>query len=67
MDVRLDSLTGPVIATVKVPLTGGDDRWETVKTQLKEKITRVHDLYFICNGKASKDVMFFDYWTFLEN
>lgn len=67
LNVHLDSIDGPLIATVKVPLTGGDDRWETVKMQLKEKITGVHDLYFVYNGKAEKDIMFFDYWTFLQN
>ena len=66
MDVHLDNVSGPFIATVKVPLTGGDDRWETVKTEVKEKITGVHDVYFVFNGKAAKDIMFFDYWTFLE-
>lgn len=67
MTVHLDAVNGPVAATVKVPLTGGDDRWETVKVQLTEKITGVHDLYFVFNGKASTDIMYFDYWTFLEN
>ncbi|MEF9477865.1 carbohydrate-binding protein [Chryseobacterium sp. 1B4] len=67
MSVHLDAVNGPVAATVKIPLTGGDDRWETVKVQLTEKITGVHDLYFVFNGKASTDIMYFDYWTFLEN
>jgi arabinoxylan arabinofuranohydrolase len=67
LNVHLDSIDGPLIATVKVPLTGGDDRWETVKIQLKENITGVHDLYFVYSGKAEKDIMFFDYWTFLQN
>lgn len=64
MDVRLDHISGPIVATIKVPLTGGDDRWETVKAELKEKITGTHDLYFVFNGKAAQDIMYFDYWTF---
>ena len=67
MDVHLDSLEGPLAGTVKVPLTGGDDRWQNVKAELKEKISGVHDVYFVFNGKAEKDIMFFDSWTFLEN
>jgi hypothetical protein len=67
MTVHLDAVNGPVAATVKVPMTGGDDRWETVKVQMAEKITGIHDLYFVFNGKASTDIMYFDYWTFLEN
>jgi hypothetical protein len=47
------------------------DRWRRPlgnrKSEVKEKITGVHDVYFVFNGKAAKDIMFFDYWTFLEN
>ncbi len=64
MDVHLDSLDGPIAGTVKVPMTGGDDRFETVKINLSNSIKGVHNLYFVFNGKAEKDIMFFDYWTF---
>lgn len=64
MDVRLDSLDGPIVGTIKVPMTGGDDRFETVKINLSNSIKGVHNLYFVFNGKAEKDIMFFDYWMF---
>jgi hypothetical protein len=64
MEVRLDSVDGPIAATIKVPLTGGDDRFETVTINVSSKITGIHHLYFVCNGKAEKDIMFFDYWMF---
>lgn len=64
MDVRLDNPDGPIIETVKVPLTGGDDRFETVTVNVSDKITGLHNLYFVFNGKAEKDIMFFDYWMF---
>lgn len=64
MDVRLDNPHGPIIGTVKVPLTGGDDRFETVTVNVSNKITGLHNLYFVFNGKAEKDIMFFDYWMF---
>lgn len=64
MDVRLDNLDGPIIGTVKVPLTGGDDRFETVTVNVPNRITGLHNLYFVFNGKAEKDIMFFDYWMF---
>lgn len=64
MDVHLDSLIGPVAATIKVPLTGGDDRFETVTVNVSNKIAGLHNLYFVFNGKAEKDIMFFDYWLF---
>lgn len=64
MDVRLDNLDGPIIGTVKVPLTGGDDRFETVTVNVSNKVKGLHNLYFVFNGKAEKDIMFFDYWMF---
>ena len=64
MDVHLDSSDGPLAGTIKVPMTGGDDRYETVKINLSNKITGIHNLYFVFNGKAEKDIMFFDYWMF---
>ena len=64
IDVHLDSLEGPLAGTIKVPMTGGDDRFETVKINVSNKITGIHNLYFVFNGKAEKDIMFFDYWMF---
>lgn len=64
MDVHLDSLDGPLAGTIKVPMTGGDDRFETVKINVSNKITGTHNLFFVFNGKAEKDIMFFDYWMF---
>ena len=29
-------------------------------------VNGVKDIYFVCRGKALKDIMFFDYWTFSE-
>ena len=61
MEVRLDGLDGQVLAKIKVPRTGGSDRWRIVEAQIP-KVTGVHDLYFIFNGKAPKDLAYFDYW-----
>ena len=63
MEIRLDSVDGELIGTVKVPMTGGDDRWALVKTEI-QKVTGIHDVYFIFKGKASNKIMFFDYWMF---
>ncbi|WP_081413945.1 glycoside hydrolase family 43 protein [Chryseobacterium daeguense] len=64
MEVRSDGVNGPLIATLKVPLTGGDDRFETVKVNVLNTITGIQSLYFVFKGKAEKDIMFFDYWMF---
>lgn len=63
MEVRLDRLDGEVIGTFGVPMTGGNDRWRLVTTEVK-KVTGVHDIYFVFKGKASSNIMYFDYWRF---
>lgn len=63
MEIRLDSLDGELIGTVKVPMTGGNDRWVLVTTDIK-KVSGVHDLYFIYKGNAAEKIMYFDYWMF---
>ena len=62
-EVRLDGIDGKTIAKINVPRTGGSDRWSLVKTDI-EKVTGVHDLYFVFHGKAQTDILFFDYWSF---
>lgn len=61
MEVRLDGLDGQVLAKIKVPRTGGSDRWRIMEEQIPQ-VTGVHDLYFIFKGKAPKDLAYFDYW-----
>ena len=63
MEVRLDSIDGPLLGTVRIPRTGGSDRWE-VKTIDIEKTTGVHDLYFVFKGNVSGELAYFDYWMF---
>jgi hypothetical protein len=63
MEVRLDSRDGPLLGTVKVPLTGGDDRWALVTTDVP-RTTGVHHLYFVFRGQKPGRIMFFDYWRF---
>lgn len=65
LEIRLGSVDGELIGTVNVPLTGGNDRWEVVTTDVK-KVTGVHDVYFVFKGKAPNNIMFFDYWKFTE-
>jgi hypothetical protein len=63
MEVRLDSKEGPLLGTMKIPLTGGDDRWALV-TMGVPKTTGVHDVYFVFKGDKPGRIMFFDYWKF---
>jgi arabinoxylan arabinofuranohydrolase len=62
MEVHLDGLSGPMLASLKVPLTGGDDRWALVNAPIT-KTTGVHDLYFVFKAENKRGViMYFDYW-----
>ena len=63
MEVRLDGVDGQLLGTVKIPRTGGSDRWE-VRTIDIEKTTGVHDLYFVFKGNPSGELAYFDYWMF---
>ena len=65
MEIRLDSLTGKLIGTADAPLTGSDDEWAS-KTIDVEKVTGVHDLYFVFKGDDSGDIVNMDYWNFSE-
>ena len=61
MEVRVDAKDGQLLATVKIPLTGGNDRWALITADLP-KISGVHDLYFVFHGKYDTDIIFFVYW-----
>ncbi|MEN9910141.1 MAG: hypothetical protein RLZZ540_3300 [Bacteroidota bacterium] len=63
MEVRIDSKEGELLGTMKVPMTGGNDRW-SIQTMDVKKVSGIHDVYFVFKGKAQKDIMYFDYWKF---
>ena len=66
MEVRLDSPQGDLLTTVNVPMTGGDDRWALVSSDVAN-VSGVHDLYFVCKGRKPGRLMYFDYWMFSQN
>ncbi len=66
MEVRIDSLQGPLLATLRIPMTGGDDRWAVVTSEV-DGADGVHDLYFVCKGDKPGRLMYFDYWMFLKD
>jgi hypothetical protein len=49
IDIRLDSLQGKSIKAIAVPTTGGWHNWKPFTTVI-EKITGVHDVYFVFKG-----------------
>lgn len=61
MEVRLGNPQGRLLATANVPLTGGDNRWALVETDMAE-VTGVHDVCFVFKGDKPGRILFFDYW-----
>jgi len=51
MELRIDSLNGPVIGTFNFKTTGGWDQWETRAFKIN-KVSGVHELYFIFSGES---------------
>jgi beta-glucosidase len=49
---RLDSATGPVIASVNVSNTGGWQTWGSVSTNLTQSVTGVHNLVITFTGSG---------------
>lgn len=63
VEVRIDGLNGPKIATVPVLPTGGWQNWTTVNRQV-QAVAGVHDLYFIFLGGNEGPLLSFDSWQF---
>lgn len=62
MEVRVGNVNGQLLTTIKVPITGGDDRWSVVTADLAT-ISGVHDMYFVFKGENKPGrIAFFDYW-----
>lgn len=52
IDVRLDSMTGPLVGTLTVQNTGGWSSFATQGINLTTSVTGVHDLYLVMSGGA---------------
>lgn len=63
LEIRLDGVEGELLGSIRVPRTGGSDRW-SVRTIDIPKTTGVHDLYFVVRGQPASHLMYFDYWMF---
>ena len=67
LDVRIDSLKGQLIASIKLPRTGGWDVFKPFTVQLTKEVVGIHNLYFAFNGQnitAGRELFNFDHWMF---
>ncbi|HEY6173006.1 MAG TPA: glycoside hydrolase family 3 N-terminal domain-containing protein [Kofleriaceae bacterium] len=53
---RLDSVTGPIIASIPVSNTGGWQTWGTVTTNLSTSVTGVHTVFITFTGPGGEFV-----------
>jgi hypothetical protein len=63
IEVRLDTETGPVVATLRIVATGGEQAWQTLTTGAAGA-TGVHDLFFVFGAAAGSARFSFDWWRF---
>lgn len=61
IQVRLDEVTAPVVATIPVDAPVGD--WAELTAELTG-VTGVHDVYFTYAGPAGADLLEIDSWSF---
>ncbi|GAB3027912.1 glycoside hydrolase family 43 protein [Niabella terrae] len=61
IEMRLNSVDGPLIGTVSVPNTGGSDHWAICSMPVRA-LTGIRDICFVFRGKAAADILHFDYW-----
>lgn len=61
IEIRADSITGPLLSTIQVNKTGEGDKWRTITAPVKN-INGMHDLFFLFKGE--KDLFNFDWWKF---
>ena len=63
IELRADSLNGPVIGSLKILPTGGWDKWQLLTTSVSGA-QGTHDLYFVFRGRGAGELFNFDYWKF---
>ena len=65
MEIRLDSKDGPLLGTLNVPYIGDWSNWKNLSVEI-EKVTGIHDLYFLFKGREPHELFRFDSWKFSE-
>ncbi|HSC52948.1 MAG TPA: glycoside hydrolase family 43 protein [Phnomibacter sp.] len=67
LEIYVDSINGPKLATMSITRTGGWNAWKTFNSEVTTNVTGVRDLYFSFKGKnitAGRRLYNFDYWEF---
>jgi arabinoxylan arabinofuranohydrolase len=64
IEIRLDSVNGPLVGTLPVPSTGGWQNWQELTTTVSGA-TGVHNVFFVFTGTGY--LFNIDYWQFTPN
>ncbi len=64
IEVRMDSVAGPLVARINVPGTGGWENWKTLEAKALMEVPGVHDIYFVFTGRKGPKLFNFDWWEF---
>ncbi len=69
IELRLDSVKGPLLGKLNVPGTGGWEKWQTIVadltfsySELKAQLSTPRDLYFVFTGRKGPKLFNFDWW-----
>ena len=67
IELRLDSLGGPLLGRLSVPATGGWERWQTLTVDLDYQLSvlaenSTRDLYLSFTGRKGPQLFNFDWW-----
>ena len=71
IEVRTDSLHGPLLVRLEVPATGGWEAWQTLTADInaptpfasdKSSLQGIHDLYLVFTGRKGPQLFNFDWW-----
>ena len=62
IELHTDSVAGPMLVRLRVPHTGGWEKWQTLTADLTAIATGVHDLYIVFKGRKGPKLFNFDWW-----
>ena len=62
IELHTDSVAGPMLVRLRVPHTGGWEKWQTFTADLTAIATGVHDLYLVFKGRKGPKLFNFDWW-----
>lgn len=67
LEVHIDSIAGPKLASITIPRTGGWLNWKSFTAPLEQEVTGKHDVFFYFNSQnitVGRKLFNFDYWKF---